>query len=109
MKPFSYYRNKHFLGELTMGDLIRFTKVEGEFSLGAHWLPIGRSVVSRAKRKVKVFMETGGDHPDLTISFDCRVKIAGNLVDLEGLGGDRFRLRLSEAPALLGMILEGLL
>lgn len=42
MRSFSYYRNKHFLGELTLGDLMCFAEIEGDFSIGRNWLPISR-------------------------------------------------------------------
>lgn len=77
-----YYRNKHLLGELTVGDLLKIARIEGEFSIGVNWLPITRVRKSGPSRRLKVYMSGVGDDPDLDLSFDQRVRVDGNVVTI---------------------------
>lgn len=92
-----YYRNKHFLGELTLEDLMRIADIEGDFSIGNNWLPITRAQVSRRKRVLNIFMDSIEDDPSLMIPLANKVKVVGAIVTTMvgwGLGERQVRLRL---------------
>lgn len=75
-----YYRNKYLLGELTLGEMLRFVRLEGEFSLGVNWLPIVRSRVSKRRGYLDLFTDSLEKEPDFSIPLDAKVKIEGNVV-----------------------------
>jgi len=77
-----YYRNKHLLGELTVEDLLEISRIEGEFSIGANWLPIAKVRKSAATRRLEIYMGSWGDDSDLDLSFDQRVRVDGNVVTI---------------------------
>lgn len=79
-----YYRNKHFLGQLTLCDLMEIVDVEGEFTIGENWLPITRFRTSRAGDRVAIFMDSVDNLPDLTVPIDQPVKVCGKVVRLVG-------------------------
>ena len=99
----SHHRNKYFLGELTIGDLIEFVSIEGEFSLGKNWLPIVRSRTSRKRGVLELFMESFDNDPEVSIPLDTRVKIEGVVVHMKVFpivypGGQHIRIRLDSPP-----------
>lgn len=98
MKRTEYYRNKHLLGELTIGDLLEITKIEGEFSLGDNWLPITRVMRYKKKPVVGLSMDSYENDPDLEIDLDAKIKIEGRVVTVLFKPSDprisRVRIRL---------------
>ena len=97
-KDADYYRNKHFLGQLTLRDLMEVTRLVGEFSIGVNWLPVTRFCVSRAGDRAAIFMDSISDAPDLVIPIDHPVKVDGLVVRLVGFvhrpSGREVRLKL---------------
>lgn len=93
-------RNKHFLGELTFGDLLGVVPIEGDFTLGENWLPISRVRVSRKARKAEIFMDNIHDYPDVTVPLDTRVKVVGNMVRV-AIEWKPLRIRLDRVPGFI--------
>lgn len=98
-----YYRTKYFLGELTLGELLKFARIEGEFSVGKNWLPVVRKRVSRKRGFLELFMDSIDDDPDVSIPLDTRVKIEGVVVHMKVFprgypGGQHIRIRLDSPP-----------
>lgn len=91
-----HYRNKHVLGELTFGDLMNMVPMEGDFSIGEHWLPITRFRVSKKGDKAGLFMDSIHDDADVEISLDTKVKVVGNMVSIDL--PIPIRIRLDRAP-----------
>lgn len=101
-----YYRTKYFLGELTLKDLLRFIRLEGEFTLGVNWLPIVRSRVSKRRGHLDLFTDSLEKEPDVSISLGSKVKIEGNVVHLKIYwagypNGRDVKIRLDSPPELL--------
>lgn len=101
-----HYRTKYFLGELNLEDLLKFIRLEGEFSIGKNWLPIVRSRVSQRRGFVDLFMEQNSTDPDVSISFDAKVKIKDDVVHLTvpwagSPNGWTVKLRLDSPPTLI--------
>lgn len=70
-------KNKMMLGALTMGDLYRISLLEGEFTFGKHWLPIGGT--RRRNREIHFWMEDES-WVDFKIPVDAVVKVVGKTV-----------------------------
>lgn len=70
-------RNKMMLGFLTMGDLTQVVLLEGEFTFGKNWLPIGGT--RRRNRKIQFWM---GDEDwlEFEVPVDKIVKVSGRTV-----------------------------
>lgn len=94
------HRNKHFLGELTFGDLMELVPIEGDFSIGENWLPITRAKVSKKGARFGLFMDSIHDEPDVIIPLDAKVKVQGNIVHVD-IEWRPLRLRLDTAPDFL--------
>lgn len=75
-----YHRNKHVLGELTIGDLMDMGVVMEEFSLGVNWLPISRILSHKNGSSIGLVMDSLDDEPDVEISLDAKVKVEGMVV-----------------------------
>lgn len=100
-----YYRTKYFLGELTFKDLLKFIRLEGEFSIGNNWLPIVFSRVSKRRRFAYLFMDQNGTDPDVWVSFDAKAKIKDDVIHLTvphaaHPNGWTVKLRLDSPPTL---------
>ena len=70
-------RNKMMLGFLTMEDLTQIVLMEGEFTFGMHWLPIGGT--RRRNRKIQFWMEDDG-WLEFEVPVDKIVKVSGRTV-----------------------------
>lgn len=106
MSPFKHYRNKFFLGELTLGDLLEIWPVEGEYSLGVHWVSMVKTKVSKKKGEFRIYSTSLENKPEISILLDTKVRIERNIVSmkLEWNGyptGRDFRIRLDSAPEIL--------
>lgn len=106
MNSFDYYRNKNILGELTLEDLRETVSIEGDFTIGEHWLPIVRSRVSLSPKGdiLGLFMDSLETRdPELVIPLDTKVSVADNMVSMRigWIGhpnGRLVRIRLYSAP-----------
>lgn len=104
MKSFDYYRNKNVLGELTLRDLRSSVPIEGEFSMGEHWLPIVRTRLSKKRMTLGFFVDSLEIRDaDVEVPLDTKVSVADNLVSLRILwagcpNGRLVRIRLDSAP-----------
>lgn len=83
MKGLSYYRNKHLLGDLTVADLMNIVPIEGDFSLGTNWYPIGKARRSKVRGRLEIYMDSSDDSPDLDLLFDQRVWVEGDVVRIQ--------------------------
>lgn len=105
-----YYRNKHFLGQLTLRDLMEITRVEGEFTIGNNWLPITRFCVSRAGDRAAIFMDSISEGPDVVIPIDHPVKVEGLVVRLVGMihrpSGREIRMKLDRLGAFGDLVFD---
>lgn len=94
--------NKMMLGGLTIAELRELVRIEGVFSFGSNWLPIGR--VRKNKDMLEIRIGQSTTEPDVQIPLDSVVKVQGNMVfvDLETrlinggymMGRDRTELRI---------------
>lgn len=105
-ESFDHYRNKAFLGELTLGDLLEIWPVEGEYSLGVHWISMVQTKVSKKKRLFNIYSTSLAEDPEMSIPLDTKVRIVKNIVsmrlDWNGYAAGReFRIRLDSAPDFL--------
>lgn len=106
MKSFDYYRNKNILGELTLEDLRETVSIEGDFTIGEHWLPIVRARFSLSTKGdiLSLFMDSLETRdPELVIPLDTKVSVSENMVSMRigwvGYPNGRLvRIRLDLVP-----------
>lgn len=100
-----YYRNKHLLGELTIGDFMEIVEIEGEFTRGKNWLPITRVRRSKDRPVVGIFMYSASVEADAVIPLDSKVRLRGDILevmaDLVDSRYHRIRIRLERVPPIL--------
>lgn len=70
-------RNKMMLGALTMGDLREVSLLQGEFTYGNNWLPIGET--RRRNREIQFFM-SDEPHAEFVVPIGTLVKVQGRIV-----------------------------
>lgn len=99
-----YYRNKHVLGELTLGDLLDIVDFHGEFSIGKSWLPISRAAKSKSGKWLGLFMDSSSSSPETMLPIESKVTIQEGIVRVLKAHGDRsipeVRIRLDSFPQL---------
>lgn len=72
--------NKMMLGDLRLGELLQIVKVEGQYTIGRHWLPIHKT--RKLDNRLGIWMDEYGD-PSLIVSLDAVVKVEGKIVRLD--------------------------
>lgn len=72
--------NKMMLGDLRLGELLQIVKVEGQYTIGRHWLPINKT--RKLDNRLGIWMDEYGD-PSLIVSLDAVVKVEGKCVRLD--------------------------
>lgn len=105
MMSLDYYRNRLFLGEFTVADLLVFVDIEGEFSIGKNWLPVNRARKSRGR--LEIFMDHSDD-PDVSFPLSRKIVVDGCVVrvpmpEWSHLPGrcHEVRIRLEKEPGIL--------